>query len=118
MKIEGEQQLLRIFINESDEWEGRPLYKVIVEKLRKDHFAGCTVVRGVEGFGTSRQVHDARFESLFLDLPIIVEVVDTEAKISQIIPELDMVIKVGLMTLEMVDVEMYRAEHSSEKLQA
>jgi PII-like signaling protein len=94
---------LCIFINESDTWEGHPLYKVIVEKLRKAHFAGCTVVRGMEKFGTSRQMHDARFEILFLDLPIIIEVVDTEEKINQMIPELDKMIKVGLMTLEKVD---------------
>ena len=110
MKIEGEQQLLRIFINESDTWEGNPLYKVIVEKLRKLHFAGCTVVRGMEGYGTSRQMHDARFEILFMDLPIIIEVVDTDVKIKQIIPELDQMIKVGMMTMEAVDVEMYRAD--------
>ena len=110
MKIEGEQQLLRIFINETDQWEGHPLYRVIVEKLRKAHYAGCTVVRGVEGYGSSRQMHDARFEILFLDLPVIIEVVDTEARINQIIPELDKMIKVGMMTLEAVDVEMYRAD--------
>ena len=110
MKIERAQQLLRIFINESDTWEGRPLYKVIVEKLRKAQLAGCTAVRGVEGFGTSHHIHDARFESLFLDLPVILEVVDTEEKVQSIIPELDKMIKVGLMTLEAVDVEMYRAE--------
>jgi hypothetical protein len=110
MKIEGEQRLLRIFINETDEWEGHPLYKVIVEKLRKAHFAGCTVLCGMQGFGSGRQMHDARFEILFMDLPIIIEVVETEAKINQMIPELDKMIKVGMMTLEVVDVEMYRAD--------
>jgi PII-like signaling protein len=109
MKIEGQQQLLRIFINESDAWEGRPLYKVIIEKLRKAQLAGCTAVRGVEGFGSSHHIHDARFEALFLDLPVIIEVVDTDEKIQTIIPELDKMIKVGLMTLEAVDVEMYGA---------
>ena len=102
MKIEGRQELLRIFINESDEWEGRPLYKAIVEKLCREHFAGCTVVRGMEGFGSSRQMHDARLEALFMDLPMIIEVVDTAKKIRQITPELDKMIKVGLMTLETV----------------
>jgi PII-like signaling protein len=110
MKIEGAQQLLRIFINESDTWVGHPLYKVIVEMLRKAHMAGCTVVRGVEGYGTSRQMHDARYEALFLDLPVIIEVVDTEARINEIIPELDKMIKVGMITLEAMDVKMYRAE--------
>jgi uncharacterized protein len=110
MKIEGEQQLLRIFVNESDRWEGRPLYKVIVEKLRQAHMAGCTAVRGVGGFGTGRQMHDIRYDILFLDLPVIIEAVDTEDKIRQITPELDRLMKEGLMTLEKVDVEMYRAD--------
>jgi PII-like signaling protein len=101
-----EQQLLRIFLNESDEWEGRPLYKVIVDKLRQRPVAGCTVVRGMEGFGASRQMHDSRFEALFLDLPIIIEAVDTDAKIQAMIPELDKMIRVGLMTLEAVEVEI------------
>lgn len=109
MKIEGRQELLKIFINESDEWRGQPLYKAIVEKLRQEHFAGCTVVRGMEGFGSSRQMHDARMDILFLDLPVIIEVVDTAEKIHQITPELDKMIKVGLMTLEKLDVKMYRA---------
>ena len=110
MKIEGEQQLLRIYINESDEWEGQVLYKAIVEKVRRAHFAGCTVVRGVESFGSSHRIHDARFEALFLDLPVIIEIVDTQQKIERMIPELDKMIKVGLMTLEVVDVKMYRAD--------
>lgn len=112
MKIEGEQQLLRIFINESDVWEGQPLYKAIVQKLRKAGLAGCTALRGVEGFGAAQEIHDARFEALFLSLPIIIEAVDTEEKIQRIIPELDPMINVGLITLEKVDVEAYRAEAS------
>src|ERR1041385_3015117 len=99
---EGTRQLLRIFINESDQWEGHPLYKGIVEKLRRAQVAGCTVVRGVEGFGPSHEIHDARFEALFLELPVIIEVVDQAATIERILPELDPMIKVGLMTLESV----------------
>ena len=106
--ISGEQQLLRLFIKESDAWEGRPLYKVIVEKLRQAHLAGCTVLRGMEGFGAHRRMHDSRYEILSQDLPIVIEVVDTEEKIRAILPELDKMITVGLMTLENVDVEMHR----------
>jgi PII-like signaling protein len=106
--IAGEQQLLRLFIKESDAWEGRPLYKAIVEKLRQAPLAGCTVLRGVEGFGAHRQMHDSRYEILSQDLPIVIEVIDTEEKIRNILPELDPMIRVGLMTLEKVDIEIHR----------
>jgi len=103
-------ELLRIFINESDQWEGRPLYKAIVEKMRKAHMAGCTVFRGAEGFGESGRLRDARFDVLFLDLPVIIEAVDAPERIDAIAPALGAMIKVGMMTRETVDVKMYRAK--------
>jgi PII-like signaling protein len=106
MKTESQQQLLRIFINETDEWQGEPLYKAIVDKLRRANLAGCTVVRGMEGFGSSRQMHDARFEGLFFDLPMIIEVIDDPKKIDGITPELDKMLTIGLMTLENVFINL------------
>jgi len=101
--VAGERRLLRLFINESDQWEGRPLYKAIVDKLRQAGLAGATVIRGVQGFGASREIHDARFEALSLRLPVVIEAVDVEEKIMRLLSELEGMIRAGLATLEKVD---------------
>lgn len=106
----GDQQrlLMRIHLGESDQWHGRPLYQAIVEMLRARHFAGATVFRGVMGFGASARMRTDRVEVLSLDLPIVVECVDEEARIEEILPELDTMIGGGLITMEKVRVRLYR----------
>jgi len=108
--FKGERTLMRIHIGERDRHHGRPLYEAIVELLRGRHFAGATVLRGISGFGASAKLRSDRIEVLSLDLPIIVECVETEEKIMSILPELDEMIGGGLITLERAKVIMYRPE--------
>jgi hypothetical protein len=102
-------RLLRIFIGESDTHEGRPAYQAIVETLRRQGLAGVTVLRGIEGFGKSSRLHTAHILRLSEDLPIVIECVDTTDRIEAILPTLDAMIGDGLVTLERVDVRVYRA---------
>jgi PII-like signaling protein len=108
MKIEGEGKLLRLFIGESDTWEGKPLYRAIVERVRAEGLAGATVIRGIEGFGASSVLHTTRLLELSSDLPIVVEIVDSEDRIERILPVLDEMIGDGLLTVERVHVIDYR----------
>ncbi|HEY4607218.1 MAG TPA: DUF190 domain-containing protein [Acidimicrobiia bacterium] len=101
-------RLLRIFIGESDTHEGRPVYQAIVETLRREGLAGATVLRGIEGFGKSSRLHTAHILRLSEDLPIVIECVDTADRIEAILPTLDAMIGDGLVTLERVDVRVYR----------
>ena len=103
-------RLLRIFIGESDMYEGRPLYEAIVLALRKEGLAGATVLRGIAGFGKSSRLHTAHILHLSEDLPIVIECVDTADKVEAILPTLDTMIGDGLVTMERVDVRVYRAE--------
>ena len=109
MKLEGTGLLLRIYLGESDQWHGRPLYQAIVERLRERGLAGATVLRGIEGFGAKQHVHTTRILSLSEDLPVLVEAVDSEERVRAIIPEIDQMLGDGLMTLEKVEVITYRA---------
>lgn len=109
MKIEGTGLLVRIYIGEADTWQGRPLYEAIVHLLRERGLAGATVLRGIEGFGARQRIHSTRILSLSTDLPILVEVVDTEERIRAVLPELDPMVTDGLITLERVEVIAYRA---------
>ena len=109
MKLEGEGRLLRIFIGESDHWHGKPLYEAIVERVRSEGLAGATVVRGIEGFGKASRVHTTRILRLSADLPILIEIVDTDEQIDRILPVLDEMVGEGLVTLEKVHVIAYRA---------
>src|SRR3974377_29300 len=102
MQIPHEAILLRIFIGESDRWEHKPLYEAIVLKAREMHLAGATVLRGPMGFGHSSRMHSAKIMRLSFDLPIVVEIVDTEAKITDFLPVLDGMMSSGLVTLEKV----------------
>jgi hypothetical protein len=108
--FKGERLLMRIHIGERDKHQGRPLYEVIVELLRSRHYAGATVLRAIMGFGANAHLHTDRIELLSLDLPIIVEVIETAEKIEAILPEIDGMISSGLITLERAKVIMYRAE--------
>jgi uncharacterized protein len=113
--FKGERTLMRIHIGESDKHGGKPLYKAIVELLRARHYAGATVLRAMMGFGASARVRTDRIEVLSLDLPIVIEVVETEEKIQAILPELDQMIGGGLITLERARVIMYRPNLSREE---
>ena len=108
MKLEGGGKLLRIFIGESDRHGGQPLYTAIVERARKDGLSGATVFKGIEGYGGHSVVHAARVFDLSTDLPILIEIVDTEAKIRAFIPVLDEYVTDGLVTLESVEVLQYK----------
>jgi PII-like signaling protein len=113
--LTGERTLMRIHIGERDKYHGRPLYEVIVHLLRERHFAGATVLRGIAGFGANARLHTEKVLRLSLDLPLIVECVDTEEKIQAILPELDEMIGGGLITLERAKVIVYRPHDSSEQ---
>ena len=108
--FKGERTLMRIHIGERDKYHGKPLYEAIVELLRRRHYAGATVFRAIMGFGASSHLRTDRIEVLSLDLPIIVECVDTEERIAEILPELDEMIGGGLITLERARVIMYRPD--------
>ena len=107
-RFKGERTLMRIFIGESDKYQGRPLYEVLLERFRAKGLAGATVLRGVAGFGASSKVHTEKVLRLSLDLPLIIEVVETEEAIQSILPDLDQMIGGGLITLERARLVMYR----------
>jgi PII-like signaling protein len=109
MKIEGRGLLVRVYIGESDQWQGRPLYQAIVEQLREQGIAGATVLRGIEGFGAHARIHTTRLLRLSEDLPILIEVVDQEERIREVLPMLDSMVGDGLITLERVEIIAYRA---------
>src|SRR5437016_2858829 len=109
MQIPHEAVLLRIFIGESDRCEHRPLYEAIVLKAREMHLAGATVLRGAMGFGKSSRLHTAKILRLSMDLPLVIEIVDSEEKINSFLPVLDPMMGGGLVTLETVKVIEYRA---------
>jgi PII-like signaling protein len=108
MRLEGEGKLVRIFIGESDRWEGKPLYEAIVRRVREAGLAGATVLRGIEGFGAHSRIHTSRILRLSEDLPIVIEIVDRAERIDEIVPLLDEMIGEGLITIEKVQVLKYR----------
>jgi uncharacterized protein len=108
MQIPEDAVLLRIFIGESDRWEHQPLYEAIVKKARELHLAGTTVLRGPMGFGKSSRLHTAKILRLSIDLPMVIEIVDSEEKINEFLPVLDEMMGGGLVTLEKVKVIRYR----------
>ena len=112
--LTGERVLMRIPIGESDRWHGRPLYEAIVELLRTRHYAGCTVTRAIMGFGATARVHTDRILRLSADLPLVIECVETAERIDAVLPELDAMLGGGLITLEKVNVIMYRARDGKE----
>jgi uncharacterized protein len=112
MQIPQEAVLLRIFIGESDRWEHQPLYEAIVMKARAAHLAGATVLRGPMGFGKSSRIHTAKILRLSMDLPIVIEIVDSEEKIHAFLPTLENMLGGGLVTMEKVKVLHYRENES------
>lgn len=108
MEIPTESVLLRIFLGESDRHNHKPLHEAIVLKAREMHLAGATVLRGAMGFGKSSRIHTSKILALSTDLPIIIELVDSEEKINSFLPVLDAMMGGGLVTLEKVRVLHYR----------
>ena len=109
MKIPAEGQLLRIFIGELDKWHSQPLYEAIIHLAKKEGMAGATAIKGFMGFGCKSRMHTAKLLRLSEDLPIIIEIVDSEEKINGFLPHLDEMVKEGLITIEKANVIMYRA---------
>lgn len=108
MKLPQEGMLLRIFIGETDSYKGKALYEQIVLKARELNLAGATVTRGIMGFGADSRMHTAKLLRLSEDLPVVVEIVDTEENLNKLSPFLDEVVTEGLITLEKVRVIKYR----------
>ena len=108
MRLPEEGLLLRIFIGETDIYKGKPLYEQIVLKARKLDLAGATVIRGIMGFGANSRLHTAKLLRLSEDMPVVVELVDTENNINKILPFLDETVEEGLITLEKARVIKYR----------
>jgi PII-like signaling protein len=107
--LDGEQVLVRIFIGESDQWHHQPLGRALLERLRREGFAGATVFHGVAGFGAHSVIHTSALLRLSMDLPVLIEVVDSEAHVERLIPILDEMVGEGLVTVEKVRVLKYAA---------
>jgi uncharacterized protein len=107
MQIPKQAVLLRIFIGENDRSHGKPLYEAIVLKAREQHLAGATVLRGPMGFGASSRLHTTKILRLSEDLPLVIEIVDSEEKINAFLPMLDGMMTSGLITMEKVQVLQY-----------
>ncbi len=109
MEKELAATLLRVFIGESDKFHGQPLYRYLVEYLRKNHYSGVTVVRGIEGYGRASKIHTSDILDLSSDLPIVVEIVDTEERITQLKKAFDETQMIGscLITEEKVKIIQY-----------
>ncbi len=110
MQIPHDAILLRIFLGESDRWHHQPLYEAIVLKARERHLAGATVLRGPMGFGKSSRLHTAKILQLSRDLPLVIEIIDSNEKIQMFLPVLDEMMSGGLLTLEKVKVIECRAK--------
>ena len=109
MQLPQESSLLRIFIGEADKFEGKPLYEWIVLMAREQGLAGATVLRGIMGFGAnSRHIQTFRFDTLSEDLPVIIEIVDTIDKLERFLELIEPNIKAGLVTMEKVEIKIYR----------
>jgi PII-like signaling protein len=104
--------LLRIFIGEADRHAGRPLYEWLVQRARSEGLAGATVLRGLMGFGAHSRLHTFKIERLSLDLPIVVEIVDTRERLETFLASIDAAIQDGLATLERAEVRFYRVRRA------
>jgi PII-like signaling protein len=108
MKFVEEDILLRIYVNETTKLQGKMLYEVLVMKAKELHLAGATVIRGIMGFGADSHMHTAKILDISMNLPIIVEIVDTNENIQKILPFLDQIVVDGFITMEKVNVIKYR----------
>lgn len=109
MKLEGVGKLIRIYIGESDRWQQRPLYEAIVLEARQRGLAGATVLRGAMGFGANSRIHTAKILRLSEDLPLVIEIADREEAIDAFLPVLDGMMTGGLITVEKVQIALYRS---------
>ena len=117
--LDGNQFLVRIFLGESDKWHHMPLSRALLERLRREGFAGATVIHGVAGFGASSVIHTANLVELSADLPVLIEVVDDDAHVEQLLPILDEMVTGGaLVTVERVRVVRYAAGENRPKASA
>ncbi len=107
--LDGEQVLVRVFIGESDKWHHQPLHVALLERLRKEGFAGATVFHGVAGFGARSVLHTTHLLRLSEDLPVVIEVVDSDGQVERLTPILDEMVSEGLVTMEKVRVLKYAA---------
>jgi hypothetical protein len=107
--LSGEQMMVRIFFGESDRWKHQPLETALLERLRAERFAGATVFRGVAGFGANSIIHTTHLLELSADLPVVIEVVDSEEHVERLMPILDEMLDDGLVTIEKVRVLRYKA---------
>lgn len=114
MELPQEATLLRIYLGESDRWRHQPLYEALVMKAREAGLAGATVLRSSLGFGKASVVHTAKILRLSTDLPMVVEIVETEEKIQAFLPQIDEMLDGGLVTLERVRVLHYRPGRAKE----
>ena len=105
--LDGEQVLVRVFVGESDKWRHQPLSIALVERLRREGFAGATVFHGVDGFGARSVLHTSQILRLSEDLPVVIEIVDSREHVDRLIPILDEMVTEGLVTLETVRVLKY-----------
>lgn len=110
MKLPEESELLRVFVGESDRFEGRPLYQAIVEQARSRGMAGATVLRGLMGFGATSRLHTVKVLRISEDLPMVVEIVDRPERIEAFLPELEAMVPEGLITMEKIRVVAYRGK--------
>ena len=108
MKIEGEGQLIRVFVDETDQYEGKPLHVAIVHKARAEGMAGATVLRGMMGFGANSLIHVPARPGMPEDMPVVVEIVDREEKVAKFLPILDRMVREGLVTVERARVIFHR----------
>ena len=113
MTIPAEGKLLRIFVGEADRWHGRPLHEAIVEEARRRGLAGATAWKGFMGFGANSRLHTTKVLRLSEDLPVVIEIVDSEEKISAFLPMLDEMVREGLVTLERAQIILYRGTGKS-----
>jgi PII-like signaling protein len=105
--LDGEQVLVRVFIGESDRWRHQPLSLALLERLRREGFAGATIFQGIGGFGARSVLHTSHILRLSEDLPVVIEIVDTEEHIDRLLPILDEMVTEGLVTLERARVLKY-----------
>lgn len=110
MKVNKPGKLLRIYVGELDMHDGLPLYQWLVEEARRHELMGATALRGLEGFGTHSEVHTAKVLRLSVDLPVVIEIVDSAERIEAFLPLVDEVIEEGLVTVERVEMRLYRKD--------
>ncbi|MCX7781340.1 MAG: DUF190 domain-containing protein [Negativicutes bacterium] len=106
-KITSKAKRLRIYIGEEDHWKKRPLYQVIVEKAKSLDMAGASVFRGLMGYGANSRIHTAKLVELSSDLPILIEIIDSEEYVARLLPFLDEVVQEGMVTIDDIEVVKY-----------